>query len=340
MPKQAMDISVIIATRNRAALLGNTLSSLAIQSTQCLSVEVVVVDNGRTDDTQSVLNEYRRLLRLVVLTEETAGKSRALNKAMDVANGEIFLFTDDDVTPSPKWIQEFAFGERRYPSVQVFCGPIVPQFESPAPDWLTSHHFAGALFGRFDPQIPEGPLPEPLIPFGANFAVRSSSIPQARFRVDLGPSLENGPIFGEDTEFLRRLQAQGAKIVFLPFCAVFHHVPDRCQELSWISERAFNLGRGHVADLQTPLFIDKEIFRQRSPGLVSPLLLEYERSALLNFYFGQLFQFQVLGKAEFDDSYRRVLEELAIRSGKHLLCQSARHVLSLPRWKREQQDSA
>ncbi len=163
--------------------------------------------------------------------------------------------------------------------------------------------------------------------------MRSSSLAQARFRADLGPSLENGPIFNEDIEFLRRFRTRGDEIVFLPLAAVFHHVPDQYQELSWISERAFNLGRGHVAELLTPRFIGKKLFREYTGPTSSPVW-EYERAALLNFYFGQLFQFQVLDKPEFNELYYRVLEELGVRSRRDLLCQSASAALNSRPWTR------
>lgn len=68
---------MLVATRNRARQLGRMLSSLNEQRLDGLTCEVVVVDNGSTDDTQSVLSREWDRLRVVRLYEGVAGKSRA-----------------------------------------------------------------------------------------------------------------------------------------------------------------------------------------------------------------------------------------------------------------------
>ncbi len=81
------------------------LSNLIVPSE--FDVELLIVDNGSTDETQALLSNYNSQigeLSLVILTEPQKGKSRALNRALAVATGEIILFTDDDVLPPANWI--------------------------------------------------------------------------------------------------------------------------------------------------------------------------------------------------------------------------------------------
>ena len=74
-------VSILVATRNRAPLLGRLLESLTVaQARAGLSSEVIVIDNGSTDDTAEILHSWSRVARnRVVLREERRGRSRALN---------------------------------------------------------------------------------------------------------------------------------------------------------------------------------------------------------------------------------------------------------------------
>lgn len=101
-------VSVIICTRNRATHLQQTLQSLAdVHLPEEWDVEALIVDNGSSDDTREVVMEtplpkfQKRLI-----TEPREGKSHALNRALEKASGDIFLFADDDVRFPKDWIIE------------------------------------------------------------------------------------------------------------------------------------------------------------------------------------------------------------------------------------------
>src|SRR5262252_9165595 len=95
-----MKLSVLIATRNRASAIASCLSSIAaaFANASPIEAEIVVVDNGSTDDTAAVLQAWSNAGGVPVkpLHEPQKGKSRALNRALGAAQGEILAFTDDD----------------------------------------------------------------------------------------------------------------------------------------------------------------------------------------------------------------------------------------------------
>jgi glycosyltransferase involved in cell wall biosynthesis len=86
-------VSVVIPTYNRAKYIGQAIASAFGQSYRDL--EVIVVDDGSTDSTETVLKSFIDP-RLVVIRQENAGRSRARNVAINAARGEYITFLDSD----------------------------------------------------------------------------------------------------------------------------------------------------------------------------------------------------------------------------------------------------
>lgn len=240
-----VDISVVLATRNRARILEATLASFARQRLGALRWEAIVVDNGSTDDTAAVIERARDSVPLVALAEPMPGKNRALNRGLAVARGELFVFTDDDVLVDPAWLAELHGAARRWPDAAIFGGVVNPLFPPDTPEWLRIHDFARTAFARFSHPLPEGILPEHLVPYGPNFAVRASAMAGAGFAEQLGPRGEDYPMGGE-TELIRRLRCAGNEIVYVPSAVVGHVVQGQQLTLGWLYGRSYRQGRGEA----------------------------------------------------------------------------------------------
>src|SRR5262245_50750930 len=89
-------LSVIVPTRNRAQLLRSLLRSLVEQTLPAREFEVVVVDDGSTDETPAICREAGRDLRLQYHRLPASGISAAKNVGIFAATGSIILFFDDD----------------------------------------------------------------------------------------------------------------------------------------------------------------------------------------------------------------------------------------------------
>lgn len=244
-----MDASVILATRNREELLAQTLAHLARQVVGDLRWELIVVDNGSTDRTPSVLAEAAARLPLVALREPSPGKNRALNRGLAAAQGELLIFTDDDVIADPAWIANLVAAARRWPEATVFGGRIVLAFPPGTPEWLQQPLHGAMNFARYAPAQPEGPTLD--LPNGPNFAVRACALEGLRYREDIGPEAGAMYAMGSETELIVRLRDRGSTMVYVPSASVQHVVQERQLGDRYLLGRSYRLGRGQVRNRQS-----------------------------------------------------------------------------------------
>src|ERR1039457_5929793 len=85
-------VSVIMPTYNRGYVVGEAIESILNQTYD--NIEVVVVDDGSTDNTQEKLKEYGDRIRVVY--QRNSGPAAARNRGIRAARGEIIAFLDSD----------------------------------------------------------------------------------------------------------------------------------------------------------------------------------------------------------------------------------------------------
>jgi len=223
-----MSISIVIATYNRATLLGECLRHLADQPFET-DDDVVVVDNGSTDGTPRVIESARQRfpVRLRHLTKSRPGKSHAVAAAVAVAGGDVLAFTDDDITVDPQWTATIR-RIMRDSSAALVGGPVFPRWEAAPPSWL---RFETPEFGRLAAPLGllnYGPASIELGPrtvLGANMAIRKTSINKVGgYARHLG-KLRGTLLSGEDHDLCQRVQAAGYKAIYHPELRVAHWVP-------------------------------------------------------------------------------------------------------------------
>jgi glycosyltransferase involved in cell wall biosynthesis len=101
----AMKISVIIPTFNRGRQIPNLLRALELQSYR--EFEVIVINDGSTDNTVGVLASFinHTSLAVRVYTISNSGRARARNFGVNQAVGDLMIFFDDDTRPNPDAVQ-------------------------------------------------------------------------------------------------------------------------------------------------------------------------------------------------------------------------------------------
>ena len=85
-------VSVVIPTFNRSALVVRAVQNVIDQT--YANTEIIVVDDGSTDDTARRLEHYQD--RITVIRQKNAGPSAARNRGIEIARGEIVAFQDSD----------------------------------------------------------------------------------------------------------------------------------------------------------------------------------------------------------------------------------------------------
>lgn len=102
------DVSVIIPTYNRDKLLGYSLDSLQLQSLAKNRYEVIVADDGSTDNTRDIVKQYEGKMNLKYLFQEDKGyrPASARNMGISAAEGRICVFIDSSVILHTNCLQE------------------------------------------------------------------------------------------------------------------------------------------------------------------------------------------------------------------------------------------
>ena len=95
----AMMVSIIIPAHNAAATLAECLGACLKQNYS--PTEVIVVDDGSTDDTPRIAQQFP----VEFVRQEQRGPAAARNRGAHVAKGELLIFTDSDCVPEPDWVQ-------------------------------------------------------------------------------------------------------------------------------------------------------------------------------------------------------------------------------------------
>lgn len=285
-----MDVTIVVSTRTRAGSLRLLLDALSRQETGA-RWQALIVDNGSSDETAAVL-AHASFPWLRHISEPDQGKSRALNRGLEQAAGDLVLFTDDDVLMEPNWVEGYWSAAKRHPTSAVLSGPVVPVFPPLSPAWLSNSGFAGAAFARFEHRPIEHWLPKTITPYGANAAVRRQAIGRLRFRCDLGPSgVAN--LMCEDVDFMRRVLGPSGSALFVPTAGVHHVLRQEMTLSSYQFERAFNLGRSKVI-MTDRLDIGRTYRVPWSAGYSG--LRYFDTGFAVNLHYGQLAELLSRGK--------------------------------------------
>ncbi len=200
-----MKATIQLCTYNRAHLLGRVLDACFEQTVAPSDYEVVLVNDGSTDDTPAAIAaaQARATCPFTVVSRPNGGLAKARNSGLARSAGERIILIDDDVLPLPNFVEEHLRSHARHPRAIVRGGAInVENFDDlPLPVWSWRNYS------------------------GNYFWTTNVSVPLETLRAVGGFNEDFAEYGWEDIDVGLRLRFAGVKAVFNPRALVYHYKP-------------------------------------------------------------------------------------------------------------------
>jgi glycosyltransferase involved in cell wall biosynthesis len=240
----APDISIVVCTQNRADLLRGALASLADLATDGLfTYEIVVVDNGSTDETPRVIAAAAAESRsakggLRGIHEPKKGIVPARNRGVHEARGQWIAFFDDDQLADRCWLAELYLGAQEK-QCRVVGGSVHLAFPN-APEGAKRRLDPTVRMLLGEAKFGDRPLAygRRLIPGCGNLMIERSVFDE----VGVFECTVAGR--GEDTDLFKRIERAGIAAWYIPRAIVHHLTPPERLTDNYLLDLARRMGEG------------------------------------------------------------------------------------------------
>lgn len=196
-------ISVVVCSFNGARTIRDTLE--ALRKLDYPQFEVIVVDDGSTDATAAIAEEFG----FQVVRTENRGLSAARNTGLAAATGELVAYLDDDAFPDPHWLTYLAETFQASDYVGVGGPNVPPPGDGPIADCVANAPGGPAHVLISDREAEHVP--------GCNMAFRRSCL------LAIGGFDECFRAAGDDVDICWRIRERGWTLGFSPAALVWHH---------------------------------------------------------------------------------------------------------------------
>jgi len=243
-------ISVIIPTRNRADMLGATMTSFLKQGKLPADYEVIIVDNGSTDNTSDVIKSFeRKNSRIKSFSAVEPGLHTGRHVGLKNANFENLVFIDDDIEVGKFWLSSIVAAFEK-PDVKMVAGDVLPKFMTEPPDWIFDLWHNRLTSGNrmlwplsIIEFLDKAEAIDPAFVFGCNFPVRKSLVLEAGgFNPDALPKDMMRFRGDGETKIARYCRAKKYKCRFSAGASIWHKVPKGRMTKDYFYNRGFSEG--------------------------------------------------------------------------------------------------
>jgi glycosyltransferase involved in cell wall biosynthesis len=202
-----MKVSVVIPVYNAQQTIGEAVAHSLAQTKGSLQVELIVVDDGSTDDTAAVAESAGA----TVIRQQNEGPAAARNRGWQSARGTFICFTDSDCIPTAGWLEKLLDG---FTDPQV--GAVAGSYEiANTSSWLARW---------VHQEIMERHIRMP--PFIRAFGSYNVAIPRHVLQATEGFDPVYRRASGEDNDLSYRIIKKGWRIAFRPQAKVAHYHPE------------------------------------------------------------------------------------------------------------------
>jgi len=252
-------VSVIVPVYNRSQLLAQCLASLCAQNYPRDSYEIIVIDDGSTDESAEVARAIGQIWNgeLHIISQANGGPSSARNAGITASKADMVAFTDSDCTAAPDWLDSLV---STYNATQAdgVGGPIINNLPH---TWVAEYLLATHFFRHRERKG----IVDYLVT--ANVIFKRASL------VTIGGFTARKGVWGEDADLSFRLKQSGYSLALSPTGAVTHYGTPI--SLGGLITELYRYGRGNAIlsgqwhNHRTPMV---ELARHGAAALLAPLL--------------------------------------------------------------------
>ncbi len=213
-----MDISIIVVNWNTAELTLQCLESI-YHSKSKLTFEIIVVDNGSTDESVSAISDRFSDVRIIT-NSENLGFAKANNQGISEGKGRYYLLLNSDTLVLPGALEKMVHIADTDQSIGVVGPKLLNMDDTLQKSWASFPTLLSELLGqnfRFRkkaPQIPDAYEVDWIM--GACMLVRSNVIK------DVGAMDDDYFMYSEETDWCYRIKRGGWKVIYLSNVAIYH----------------------------------------------------------------------------------------------------------------------
>lgn len=215
-----MKFSIIIPTYNRSDILKLTLNGYLKQTSLDRIKEIIIVDDGSTDDTRFVVNDFceKSSIPVSYFYQDNKGPAEARNKMICASTGDILLITGDDVVPNSQMIAEHYLTHKQHDfNSNVSClGKTIWPIDENVTPFMEHIQEMGLQFG-YSLISDENDVPFNFF-YTSNISVHRVLLEKSNlFDTDFPYAV------WEDIELSYRLKKQGLQIIYNKNAIGYHH---------------------------------------------------------------------------------------------------------------------
>jgi len=235
-------ISVVICTHNRADYLERAIRSLTGQAEPQVRHEILVVDNGSTDNTREVVRQFDAAGNIRYVFEPKLGLCHARNTGWRQARGQVVAYLDDDAIACSGWLAAIKEAFESTPNVGVVGGRVEPIWEADRPDWLSDEIALSLTI------LDWSPTPKLIKDLNAEWLVGANMAVPTALLAELGgfhPWLDRmgqRMLSSGDVFLQKQIAAKGYACLYYPKMSVEHLVPKSRLEKRWFIRRYYSQG--------------------------------------------------------------------------------------------------